>query len=260
MGKPRSTTSSYIIKAQAVHKKFYDYSKAVYSLAKNKITIICPIHGDFQQRPDMHLSGQLCPKCGQQNRIHNHKYTTEEFIQLASKIHQNKYKYDDSIYKSNNTNIIIFCLKKNHGYFSQTPRSHLQGIGCPMCRESKGEIEIRKVLISQNVSFQGQYRTDKCKYKMMLPFDFALIDKLKQPIGMIEFNGTQHYQPSDFSSKKSLEEVQKDFEIRVTRDKIKREYCEKNNIPLLIIPYKSKNNIEQLVNSFVKNCIDRIKQ
>ena len=93
-----------------------------------------------------------------------------------------------------------------------------------------------------------------------LPFDFALIDKLKQPIGMIEFNGTQHYQPSDFSSKKSLEEVQKDFEIRVTRDKIKREYCEKNNIPLLIIPYKSKNNIEQLVNSFVKNCIDRIKQ
>lgn len=29
------------------------------------VTIICPIHGEFQQKPYKHLQGQGCPICGQ---------------------------------------------------------------------------------------------------------------------------------------------------------------------------------------------------
>ena len=42
--KKRSTTEDFIIKAKEVHGSKYDYSKVIYTLVKNKIMIICPIH------------------------------------------------------------------------------------------------------------------------------------------------------------------------------------------------------------------------
>ena len=30
---------------------------------KEKVIIICPIHGEFLQSPDGHLRGQGCPEC-----------------------------------------------------------------------------------------------------------------------------------------------------------------------------------------------------
>ncbi len=50
-------------KAADVHKGKYTYDKAVYSGSRNKITITCPIHGDFEQNHSSHLSGKGCPKC-----------------------------------------------------------------------------------------------------------------------------------------------------------------------------------------------------
>lgn len=41
----------------------YDYSKVEYVRSNVKVTITCVLHGDFQQRPASHLSGQGCPRC-----------------------------------------------------------------------------------------------------------------------------------------------------------------------------------------------------
>lgn len=47
-----------------VHNKFYQYSKINPKLTlEQKQTIICPIHGDFQQRMSHHKRGSGCPKC-----------------------------------------------------------------------------------------------------------------------------------------------------------------------------------------------------
>lgn len=46
-----------------VHGNKYDYSKVNYVKSDKKITIICPIHGEFEQIPDNHLQGHGCPKC-----------------------------------------------------------------------------------------------------------------------------------------------------------------------------------------------------
>lgn len=58
------TTDKFIQKAKSIHGEKYDYSKADYKNTKTKITIICPIHGEFTQRPHAHLSSKDgCPVC-----------------------------------------------------------------------------------------------------------------------------------------------------------------------------------------------------
>lgn len=58
-----SNTEKFTQKARLIHGNLYDYSKINYISAKNKITITCPIHGDFVQTPSDHLSGNGCKKC-----------------------------------------------------------------------------------------------------------------------------------------------------------------------------------------------------
>lgn len=41
----------------------YDYSSFKYLGARIKSTIICPIHGKFEQTPGDHTKGQGCPSC-----------------------------------------------------------------------------------------------------------------------------------------------------------------------------------------------------
>lgn len=53
--------NKFIQKANLVHKNKYDYSLVNYENSKLKVKIICPIHGIFEQRPDLHLIGNGCP-------------------------------------------------------------------------------------------------------------------------------------------------------------------------------------------------------
>ena len=57
------TTEEWIASARKVHGDKYDYSKVNYVNAHTKVTIICPEHGEFWQRPSAHLNGQGCSKC-----------------------------------------------------------------------------------------------------------------------------------------------------------------------------------------------------
>ena len=61
--KKRKTSEKWISDAKKVHGNKYDYSKVEYKNPFTPITIICPIHGEFRQRPNDHLNGHGCPKC-----------------------------------------------------------------------------------------------------------------------------------------------------------------------------------------------------
>lgn len=56
-------TDKFIARAYEVHGDKYDYSKVDYKLAKEKVTIICPEHGEFEQVAWNHLDGIGCPFC-----------------------------------------------------------------------------------------------------------------------------------------------------------------------------------------------------
>lgn len=59
------STEEFIKQAIEVHKNKYDYSKSIYINSFTPVTIICFIHGNFEQLPNNHLKGCGCPKCSE---------------------------------------------------------------------------------------------------------------------------------------------------------------------------------------------------
>lgn len=57
-------TIDFILKAKSIHGDRYDYSKVDYIHHKIKVIIICTIHGEFYQKPRVHLIGAGCRQCG----------------------------------------------------------------------------------------------------------------------------------------------------------------------------------------------------
>jgi Zn finger protein HypA/HybF involved in hydrogenase expression len=115
-----------------VHGDRYDYNKVEYKNIRDLIIITCKEHGDFKQKPSLHLKGCGCPKCGLIKNFINLRYSKDEFINQAKQIHGNKYDYSKVNYINGIVKIKIKCPK--HGYFWQNPHAHtLQKQGCPKC-------------------------------------------------------------------------------------------------------------------------------
>jgi hypothetical protein len=129
-GNKKLTTETFIEKAKELHNNKYDYSMINYFNNRIKVTIICPEHGEFEQMPSSHLSGNGCPVC-----TNNKKFTSKIFIKKAKKVHGNKYNYSKVDYVNARTKIIIICSK--HGEFKQIPYSHLNGDNCMKCAKKK---------------------------------------------------------------------------------------------------------------------------
>jgi hypothetical protein len=126
-GNVKSNTQEFIEEAKKIHENKYDYSKVNYIRRWDKITIICPQHGEFIQAPKSHLDGQGCPKCNG-----GVKSNTQEFIEKAKIIHNDKYDYSKVIYPNNAYEKVTIICKK-HGEFEQSAGNHLAGQGCPKC-------------------------------------------------------------------------------------------------------------------------------
>jgi len=215
-----------------IHGNKYDYSKIEYLGDNKKVIIICPEHGEFKQTPSNHKRGEGCSKC-------SNKYipTNEEIIEIFKKVHGDKYDYSKIEYLSMHKKVKIIC--PIHGEFMQNPNSHKRGQGCPICNESKGELEIRNILNKNNIKFISQYKFNNCKYKKSLIFDFYLPNYNV----CIEFNGVQHYKPVEYFGGLMSFLMQKE------KDKIKAEYCQENNIPLFIINYN--DNLTNKINRII---------
>ena len=77
----RLTTKEFIEKARKVHGDKYNYSKVEYKDSHTKVSIICPIHGEFSQTPNNHLNGQQCPFCSSQSASQP-KSSNEYFVKM----------------------------------------------------------------------------------------------------------------------------------------------------------------------------------
>lgn len=120
---------NFVDKARSIHGDKYQYDLSSYKNNKLPITIICPIHGEFQQTPSVHLNGWGCSKCSGK-----YKPTTEEWVLKAAPVYNYYYDYSKVEYKDNKTSVIVICPK--HGEFHTIPSNHLKGIsGCPKCND-----------------------------------------------------------------------------------------------------------------------------
>lgn len=152
------TTEEFIEKSIKMHGNWYNYSKVNYINHMTKVTITCPEHGDFNQRPNDHLTGYKCAVCANKKKSSDMTLTVESFINKAKKVHGEKYDYSKVNYINNATKIKIICPE--HGSFFQTPNNHLHKDGCTQCgrKISLGET---KWLTSLNVPNDKEHRQVK---------------------------------------------------------------------------------------------------
>jgi len=239
----RLTQEKFICRAKDKHNDYYDYSLAEYINATTKVKIICPKHGIFEQQPNNHLHGQGCIKCMGDRVSKARKCTTDDFILKAKHTHGDRYDYSLVDYKDSRRKVIIIC--PIHGEFLQTPLAHSSKSmkqGCPFCKISKGEDEIEKYLIKNNIEYIREKRFRYCvnpKTNKKLPFDFYL----PQLNLVIEYHGEQHYKKmGDYFEKRAG-----GLKGRQYRDKIKEKFCIVNNISYIQISYKQYNEIDNIL-------------
>lgn len=237
-------TTEYFVKvAKKTHGDKYNYDKVVYKKFDIPVIITCPIHGDFLQKPGVHLMGSGCPKCAIDKIKESCTWSTEKFIQEARKIHGNKYDYSKVNYINNYTPVTIICPV--HGEFQQIPSNHLNGAGCSKCtKTSKGEKEIMNLLNSNNIEYITQYKLES----KINPSGYMLVDFYLPRLNIfIEYNGEQHYVPINVMG------GQLQFKQQQARDEELRQYCIDNNIKLIEIKYDEDVWVELEAQLFNEN-------
>ena len=261
------TTSKFIEEAKEKFGEKFDYSKVNYINANTKVTIICPIHGEFQQIPNDHtrkIRGEKgshgCPECGKIVRDKNHTMTTQEFIEKAIEKHGDKYDYSKVKYINCKTKVTIIC--PTHGDFQQTAYIHCAGAGCSCCinktegilyeflKKNKSNLEMKKIIQQYNASW----------YKENYRYDFYIeLENGKKII--IECDGEQHYIHNKYFHRDRSLEKQQD------RDMYKMNKALENGVSMIRIyqeeVYKDtidwKNEITDAINDIKNENEDSIK-
>ena len=184
----KKDTRQFIKEVVEKHGYIYGYTKTIYINDWTKVIITCHIHGDFEQRPNNHLNGNGCPKCGGTS-----KKDTEQFIKEIVEKRGNIYGYTKTIYINNITDVIITC--SIHGDFKQKPKDHLLGSGCHKCFKSTSKQETKWL---DSININQKYRQAKIKINGKIIITDAYI---KETNTVYEFHGNYwHGNPRLFKS------------------------------------------------------------
>lgn len=205
----------------------------------------CTICGNkWTTLPKVMLTNKsACPKCGREKANHHEMKNHDDFVLQLKEINP----FIEIIGEYQGTHNWIKCKCSDCGkIFDGMPSRLLRNeSGCLYCNLSGGEVKLLTTLDKLNINYERQYSFKDCRNILPLKFDAFDVDN---NIGF-EYNGEQHYYPIKMKSK--TYDSQKSFEQTQIRDKIKYNYCKDNNIPLIIVPYWERNDIENyLINEF----------
>ena len=107
-------------------------------------------------------------------------------------------------------------------------------------KASRAEIKIFEILQQSGLEFAEQYSFPDLVSSSGRPlrFDFVVFDDQHDIDFLIEYQGIQHYEPkSVFGGYSGLRKQQ-------YNDMKKRQYCQKNNLNLVIIPYWDQGRVD----------------
>lgn len=145
------TTESFIAEAKEIYGDRYDYSKVEYKNRDHRVTIICPVHGDFQVYAREHLDGKGCPKCEK----------GDKFLAKLKEKFGDKFGLEQFVYESSTSPVTLIC--PTHGAFSRKPQQILNlQFGCPMCgSDAKDEIHNAAVARKEAAKAEKQREIDE---------------------------------------------------------------------------------------------------
>ena len=190
----------------------------------------CEVHQvEWDISPSAALQGQGCQLCKNERIGNALRKSEEQYIEELLIVNPNIILCGE--YKNANTPTPHKCLIHDYEWLP-TPANVLAGHGCPKCNESHGEAQITQWLKQYDMIGIPQKRFTDCVDIKSLPFDFY-IPELNV---CIEYQGEQHYRPVNFGGI-SDEDAYNKFVTTQYHDEIKKDYCLKNNIKLICIPY-----------------------
>lgn len=152
------TRETIITESQKIHGNKYDYSNVTdIKNVLEKITIICPIHGEFSQSYYNHLQGKGCRQCAILYRANKRRTKKDDFLEQVKSKRKDYDSYDFSTLDLSDVDeknrILITC--KEHGSF-RIRRSHfLNGVGCPICSNKILDVNLKDKLekMHPNIDF-----------------------------------------------------------------------------------------------------------
>lgn len=236
----RKTTYDIVCEMQEVNSDIEIIGE--YKGAHELIECRCKIDGAKWSSYVCNLLNQSagCPQCNARRIRETDGLSQAEFERRVAE----KYSHIKVLgtYLNNSTPIKCKCLIHDNEYMV-SPKTLLYktGTGCPDCYQSAGEKKMLKILDKLKCNIIPQHTFPSCKYINVLRFD-GYDEDLNVAF---EYQGQQHYYPVNFSG--NLEITQKEFELCVVRDNIKRDYCKRNNIYLIEIPYWEYDNMESFL-------------
>lgn len=197
-----------------------------------------------------HYSKEVSVSCGCKKKEHGAEMCKNilgpnNALDLTGKIFGDLKAIEKTSKRIGEYNVIWKCQCINCGAEQEAQATMLnRGIRmfCENCsqRKSRGEKTISSLLDINNISYQKEYSFNTCRFidsNRPALFDFYVDNKY-----IIEFDGEQHFKPQTFNNI-SKEEANEIFIKTQERDNYKNEWCKKNNIPLIRIPYTHLNKI-----------------
>jgi hypothetical protein len=193
------TNADVIPEFKKVHGDKYDYSLVEYTKSADKVTILCPIHGKFEQCPTSHMIGSGCPSCKFDKISALKTKDISTFIEESKNMHGDKYDYSDVDYINCKKHVNIICPE--HGSFLQIPDSHIRGNGCPKCGQKYNYSQIE---LTEYIKSLGFDVTENDK-NVISPLELDLYIPSKNIA--IEFDGiywhSELYKPDDYHINKT---------------------------------------------------------
>ena len=113
--------------------------------------------------PNSRTRGRNCPYCANKKTIKGFNDITVTNPELLKDWNDDR---DPSNFTfGSDAKINWKCSKCGNIWKSQLKTRAISKYGCPKCSESKGEIKILEILISNNIIVEKQKRYEKCRYK-----------------------------------------------------------------------------------------------
>ena len=210
-----------------------------YAGIKVNVECRCKIDGTlWKTTPDSLINGKHgCRKCFRIRTGNRCRKQESEFLDQLKYVNPNIMALEN--YVDDHTKIKCKCLIHDYIWNAMPNKIIHRMTGCPKCASYHNENKIDKILSKWGYTYTIQKRFNDCKDKKALPFDRYLDDFNI----LIEYDGEGHFDPI---RRNGMSETRANEVLNKTKfhDKIKDEYCMKNNIPLIRIPYWESDNME----------------
>ena len=241
-----------------------EFKEKVYNLVKNEYKVLSKDYINnntkikmkhnkcgnvYYVAPTDFLAGHRCLECAPQGV----KLTNEKFLKRVKDLVDNEYTLLEE-YVNTHIKLKVRHNKCGNVYYV-APNNFINGDRrCPLCNKnsSKGEKKIKKWLEDHNIKYETQYIFNDCTYKDKLRFDFMIYNTKNEIFCLIEYDGIQHFNKYANYGKSTKQKL-KIYKYTKTRDDIKDDYCRKNKIYLIHIPYTKYKQIDKILTKEILN-------